>query len=221
MVELHVVCEANRNLYSSELDEYFRARHSVYVVERGWKELDRGAGREIDQFDTPHTIYLMAIENSRVVGGHRLVPTTEPTMLSTVFPELVLRGNIRRSDVYELSRIFVVRDRRGEQARPQIESVVLAGTMEFGLAERMNQFTIVMETWWIQRLAEIGWQVKPLGLPINIKGMITVGVAVDVSESAWAQTCVRRSVRGSVLVWNGLNPPSIRVPVPRRAVRQF
>ena len=41
-----------RRLYARLLDDYFRIRHDIYVVERKWTELARPDGREIDQFDT-------------------------------------------------------------------------------------------------------------------------------------------------------------------------
>src|SRR5262249_23853091 len=110
MLAVHVVRDSNRHLYADQLDQYFRARHDIYVKERGWKELDRPDGREIDQFDTPNAVYLVALDDGRVVGGHRLVPTSAPTLLSDVFPFLALRGVPRRQDIYELSRIFVVRE---------------------------------------------------------------------------------------------------------------
>lgn len=206
MVGIHVVRKENRHLYSDQLDQYFRARHDVYVKERKWMELDRPDGREIDQFDTSTTIYLMAIEAGRVVGGHRLVPTSEPTLLSDVFPQLALRDFVRSPAVVELSRIFVVRERRGGPS-DGVESRILAGTMEYALAEGITQFTIVMETWWVSRLQECGWQVRPLGVPFDIAGMLTVGVSIDVTDEAWEQTCSSREVPGSVLVWNGISKP--------------
>jgi acyl-homoserine lactone synthase len=212
MAELHVICEANRHLYESVLDDYFHIRHQIYVVERGWKELERADGREIDQFDTPRAIYLMAMEGSRVVGSHRLVPTDGPTLMSDVFPQLALRTPARRPDVYELSRVFVVRERRGEQAQPRIESIVMAGTMEFGLVEGLTQFSIVMETWWLPRFQELGWNPQPLGVPVNVNGMSCIGVEVAVTEQAWRQTCARRSVEGSVLAWQGLQSPLLKIP---------
>lgn len=218
MIDLHVVGHSNRHLYERELDHYFRARHIVYVKERGWKELDRPDGRDIDQFDTPAAIYLIAIENARVLGGHRLIPTTGPTLMGDVFPQLVMRGIVSSPDAYELSRIFVVRERRGEQTEPRVESIILAGTMEYGLALGINQFTIVMETWWIPRLRELGWRVRPLGLPVNINGMITIGVAIDVTQLAWEETCRKRSVGRSVLAWKGAQSPMLPLPVMRRAV---
>ena len=207
MVELHVITHANRHLYADALEEYFRIRHQIYVEERRWTQLAKPDGREIDQFDTPTTIYLVAFEGSRVVGSHRLVPTSEPTLMSDLFPGLALRGLVRKPDAYELSRVFVVRDRRGEQVQPSIESIIMAGTMEFGLIEGLSQFTIVMETWWLPRFQEMGWNPRPLGVPVDINGMNCIGVTVDITEDVWRTTCSKRAVDRSLLVWNGLDAP--------------
>lgn len=209
MVELHVICDANRHLYEDVLDDYFRIRYKIYVEERGWAELARPDGREIDQFDRPDTIYLMAIEGRRVVGSHRLVPTAGPTLMSDLFPQLALRSIIRRPDAYELSRVFVVRDRRGGQVEPKVESIIMAGTMEFALIEGLRQFTIVMETWWLPRFMAMGWNPRPLGVPVDINGMSCIGVAIDVTDTAWRETCRQRSVTCSPLTWNGLSKPAL------------
>jgi acyl-homoserine lactone synthase len=46
--------------------------------------------------------------------------------------------------------------------------------------------------------------------------MSTVAVMVDVNEQAWTEICVRRSVPGPMLVWQGL--PVIERPVIRDLV---
>lgn len=218
IADLHVITYANRHLYEDALEEYFRLRHQIYVEERRWTQLARPDGREIDQFDTPSTIYLMAIEGPRVVGSHRLVPTSKPNLMSDLFPFLAMRGLVRSPDVYELSRVFVVRDRRGEQIQPRIESIIMAGTMEFGLIESLRQFTIVMETWWLPRFQEMGWNPRPLGVPVDINGMNCIGIAANVTEEAWRETCRKRAVDRPVLVWNGLNAPVLGLP--DRALRR-
>src|SRR5579872_722414 len=104
----------------------------------------------------------------------RLVPTTAPTLLSELFPKLSLDGPIRRPDVYELSRIFVVKTRRGEHAGPRAEAIIQAAAMEYGLSIGLSAFTIVLESWWLPRLLDQGWVARPLGLPIEIDRMSTV-----------------------------------------------
>jgi acyl-homoserine lactone synthase len=215
-MDVHVIRHDNKHLYSEILEDYFRLRHQIYVVERKWTALDRPDKREIDQFDTGETVYLLGLEGRSIIAGMRLVPTTAPTLLSELFPKLSLNGPIQRPDVYELSRIFVVRSRRGEHVGPRAEAVIQAAAMEYGLSIGLSAFTIVLESWWLPRLLDQGWAPRPLGLPIDIDSMSTVAVMVDVNEQAWTEICVRRSVPGPVLVWQGL--PVIERPVIRDLV---
>jgi len=203
-MEVHVIRRDNRHLYADILEDYFRLRHQIYVVERKWMDLDRSDKREIDRFDTDDTVYLLGLEGRRIVAGMRLVPTIAPTLLSELFPQLSLNGPVRRPDVYELSRIFVVPNRRGEHAGPRAEAVIQAAAMEYGLSIGLSAFTIVLESWWLPRLLDQGWQARPLGLPVDINSMSTVAVIVDVNDQAWTEICFRRSVPGSMLVWQGL-----------------
>jgi len=216
-MEVHVISRDNRHLYSDILEDYFRLRYKIYVLERKWAALDRPDKREIDQFDTEETVYLLGLEGSSIIAGMRLVPTMMPTLLSDLFPKLSLDGPVRRPDVYELSRIFVIPSRRGEHAGPRAEAVIQAATMEYGLSIGLSAFTIVMESWWLPRLLDQGWVARPLGLPIDIDSMSTVAVMVDINEQAWTEICARRSVPGPMLVWQGL--PLIERPTIRALVR--
>src|SRR3978361_1072545 len=114
MAEIHVVRKDNRHLYEKYFDPYFRLRHDIYVKQRKWTALDRPDGREIDQFDTEDAVYLFFIDGGKQHGGMRALPTMLPTLMSAIFPYLNIRGAIRRPDVFELSRIFVIPERRGE-----------------------------------------------------------------------------------------------------------
>jgi hypothetical protein len=53
--------------------------------------------------------------------------------------------------------------------------------------------------------------------PVDIDSMSTAAVIVDVNDQAWTEICSRRSVPGSMLVWQGLAAIARRVigdPVP-------
>jgi acyl-homoserine lactone synthase len=85
---IHVISAVNRHRYEDVLDQHFRMRHEIFVEERKWEALRKPDGREIDAYDNEDAIYLLALENRRVLGGCRLHPTTKPTMMSEVFPHL-------------------------------------------------------------------------------------------------------------------------------------
>jgi acyl-homoserine lactone synthase len=212
MISVHLIANANAHLYRDEMDAYFRTRHEIYVRERGWKALDRPDGREIDQFDTARTSYVVAMDGSKIVGGMRLVPTLCPTLLSDLFPELSLRGAVKRSDIYELSRFFVTRERRGEQTNPRVEALVQCATMEYGVATGLRQFSIVCETWCVPLLQDQGWRTSPLGVPVELDGMSTMAVLVEISEQAVRAIRECRSIVGSILTVRGMQLPEPLTP---------
>ena len=69
---IHAISAVNRHLYDDVLEQHFRLRHEIFVEERKWETLRRPDGREIDSYDNEDTIYLLALDRRRVVGGHRL-----------------------------------------------------------------------------------------------------------------------------------------------------
>ena len=84
-------------------------RHKVFVELLGWKNLHSQTGLELDQFDRPDTVYVVAREQGRIVGVARLLPTLHPYLLEEVFPNL-LGGALppRSADVWELSRFAAI-----------------------------------------------------------------------------------------------------------------
>jgi acyl-homoserine lactone synthase len=68
MTSIHIVNDENRAGYEAILDEYFRLRHEIFVGERGWRDLERSDGRDMDAYDNEQATYLIALDNGRVVG---------------------------------------------------------------------------------------------------------------------------------------------------------
>jgi acyl-homoserine lactone synthase len=212
MTEVHVVRADNSHLYETELDQYFRGRYQACVLERGWKDLERPDGRDIDQFDTADTIHLLAIDEGKVVGGIRFCPTTAPTLLSEVFPQLSLTPLVGSSDIYELTRIWVAKNKRGKTEQPTVEALLTAGSLECALTLGMTKLWAMIEPWRILRNLSLGWTVTPLGPPHEVDGASVVAVEKDVSERIWIELCPRVSVPGPILIWNGAARPFYRFP---------
>jgi acyl-homoserine lactone synthase len=210
---IHVVDAGNRHLYGAELEQHFRIRHQIYVGERKWMALERSDGREVDQFDNEDATYLLALENGRVIGGTRRVPKLGPHWRADVFPFLAdVRGLQRGSDIVEWTRIFVVPERRGGDSK--VLHTVLAGMFEHCLANDIAAITVVMETWWMPRFLELGWEVRPLGLPTMIDGMNCVGTIITVSEEAYRRTLAFKDIDAPVILSSG---KATQRPAERRA----
>lgn len=207
MTKVHVVTAANRHLYEDVLDNYHRIRHDVFVRERGWKAIERDDGRDIDAYDGDSTVHLIAMDGDRVVGGERLTPTTSPHMLSEVFPGLAaVKGVPIGPSIWEGSRYFVVRERRVGRT----DCMLLAALQEFALDEGITHYSIVIETWWLPRLHEAGFVVRPLGLPTLIENQWALAATIDVGESNLDQARALGGITGSVLVRRGPQVPLIR-----------
>lgn len=207
MTAIHVISASNRHLYGPILDIYFRIRHDVFAKERGWKAVERADERDIDAYDRDDTIYLIAIDNDRVVGGQRLVPTTSPHMLNEIFQDLAaVKGIPIGPSIWEASRYFVTRERRSGRT----DCMMLAGVQEFGLEEGITHYSAVIETWWLPRLHEAGFVVRPLGLPTLIENQWAIAAEVEVRESSLERARALGGISGSVLVRRGPQVSLIR-----------
>jgi acyl-homoserine lactone synthase len=174
---IHAISAVNRHLYEDVLEQHFRLRHDIFVEERHWEALRKPDCREIDSYDDEDTVYLLALEGRRVIGGHRLYPTTKSSMMSEVFPHLAaVRGCPADPLVWEWSRYFVVRDRRDGALNLQLMTAV----QEFCLGQGIAQVSAIMETWWLPRFHEAGFVVTPLGLPALVENAWTMAATIDI-----------------------------------------
>lgn len=111
-------------------------RHKIFVERLGW-QLQIKDGAELDQFDRPDTVYVVAKdERNGILGCARLLPTTRPYLLGEVFPQL-LNGLTPpcSPEVWELSR-FAAMDFNNQMnpAAGQFSSPVAIQLMHESLA---------------------------------------------------------------------------------------
>lgn len=128
---IHIVTRANAFQYSEAMEQVWRLRHDLFVVEKGWRDLAKQDGREIDQFDTPSAIHFLAMESATVVGYGRLLPTTRPHLRSEVMPQLCEGDFPRGADTWEWTRQAVARSHRarGKAVNP-VSISLLTGIVE-------------------------------------------------------------------------------------------
>jgi acyl-homoserine lactone synthase len=209
MTRIHVVTKDNKSLYKDKVEEYFRLRHEIFVGERGWKDLERPDRRDVDAYDNDHAVYLLAIDQDRVVGGQRLYPTLLPHMISDVFAHMAGRGLPRSADIFEWTRYFVVKERRTGRT----DCRLLAAMQEFCLQEGITTVTAVVEMWWLPRWQQVGFQVRPLGLPTMLEGQPCLAAAIEVSQDSLDQVRRLAGLRGPCLERHGrVNPVLDQVP---------
>jgi acyl-homoserine lactone synthase len=210
---VHIVTSANCRHYEDALEQSYRLRHRVYIQELRWRGLPpRDDERELDQFDTAEAVHLLYLEGDKVMGGTRLMPTTEPHLLSEVFAHFAsIRGVPRQPDIAEWTRFYVAPERREEHKASRVGSIVLASMIDYALQEGLSAVSALMNTFWLPRFLGYGWRVRPLGLPDVHDGEWLVAGTIDISPPALAG--IRRACgleERSALVRLGPHRPLIR-----------
>ncbi len=200
---IHLIDRRNRGPYTNQLDEMFRLRHDIYVGRRGWKALAKPDGRDVDQFDTDNTVYLLGLDElGRVCSGLRLNPTTGPNLINTVFPHAVTRREIPVSDsIYEFTRYFVVSDRVPRLKRRQAAGELLVAMFEYGMAFGLTHISLLCDAFFLSTALEMRWNVEPLGLPTPYEEGTCIAILFEVSAAVADSTREVRGVHGPVLTY--------------------
>ena len=87
-----------RHRHTEQLRQYFALRKRVFCDRLGWVE-PRHDRYETDRFDPCFNVYILCIDpdTQQVCGGVRLMPTTGPTLLHSVWADMLPEGNALRS----------------------------------------------------------------------------------------------------------------------------
>jgi acyl-homoserine lactone synthase len=141
-----------------------RLRHRIFVEEMGWRDIDRGDGLEIDQFDHEEAVHHVVIRNGEVAGYQRMLPTTRPHLLTEVLTDLFVDEPPSGENVWELTRYAVAPGfRDGRRGVSTVGTELIAGFVEWGLPRGVNQVIIEFEPMWVLRALQLHFLARPLG----------------------------------------------------------
>lgn len=168
---IHIVTgeqsEADRRL----MEQAYRLRHAVFVGEMGWSRLRSADGREIDQFDTPHAVHMLAVADGEVIGYQRLLPTTRPHLMTEVFADLCEIERPSGPNVWEYTRYCAAkRYRESEQTELTIRRELVYAAVKWGLENGVDQFLFQFDPYRMLRLIQYHFRMAPLGLPKKFGG---------------------------------------------------
>lgn len=93
--------------FGQALVDYHRMRYRLFIQREGW-DIPHFDQMEFDAFDTPAAVYLIKRdpETKEVMGGIRLIPTTQPYLAEHVWPDLIQTRPIpKAADVWEGTRM--------------------------------------------------------------------------------------------------------------------
>lgn len=151
-------------------------RRRVFVDRLGWELPVIDEVLEIDRFDTPDAVYLIAHDPAMEthLGSLRLLPTLQPHLLSDVFPQMCEGGPMRGASIWEISRYCTSPDIVDARA---VRSRLLLAVGEFAELAGVTHYTAMTHLAFLSQVLAIGWDCEPLGLPAQDRSG-TVGALV-------------------------------------------
>lgn len=164
-------------------------RHKVFIEMLGW-ELQTKNGVELDQFDRPDTLYVIAQDDDGTINGcARLLPTDRPYLLGEVFPQLLNGQPLPASpDVWELSRFAAVDfDNQTSSALGQFSSEIAVSLLRQSIAcaaEQGAKRLITVSPLGVERLLRrAGFHSHRAGPPMIIGGHPIVACWIEVEPN--------------------------------------
>jgi acyl-homoserine lactone synthase len=201
---IHVVNLGNQHLYARQLDQMFRMRHAFYIEGHGWAGLTSVDGRETDEFDDEHAVYLMSIDPfGDVAASVRLNPTTGPTLLKK-FADWSDEAIPALESVWDISRWIAAPNHR-RAANPRWPSnhqrELMVGILEFCLSRGLTHLVMLAENRLAERIASYGWPLRQMGAPREYEGGkgIAVAAEITVGQHVLALTRAKTGVLGTML----------------------
>lgn len=180
---LLIIDHQNRACEHRALRSMFEARKRVFIDLLKW-DLPALAGRfELDHFDDVDATYLIVTD---AFGDHlasaRLLLTTRPALLDSLFPQLSEGPVPRGDDVLEITR-FCLSPGIGARQRRIARDSLLVGLVEFALANGIRTYTGVAELGWFRQIERFGWDCRPLGAPGLHGGQALTALRIDIDGS--------------------------------------
>jgi N-acyl-L-homoserine lactone synthetase len=164
-----------------------RLRGRVFKDRLDW-DVSVAGGLEIDRYDTFRPTYLLALEQSEIVGCVRLLPTTGPNMLSDTFPVL-LDGHAapRAARIWESSRFCVDTQNAAATAENGLREatyLLFAAMIEWAQERDLQAIATVTDLRMERILRRAGWHLDRVGAPRQIGATKAVAGLLPVSHEA-------------------------------------
>ena len=173
-------------LGTNALRGMFEARKQIFVDLLQWDVPVLGGRFEIDQFDDLHARYVMVTApGGEHLGSARLLQTTRPHILGSLFADLCAGPVPTGPDVVEITRFCLGRNQTAGERRLTRDCLVSALVRD-GLDRGVRTYTGVAEMGWLQQILGFGWRCRPLGFPRRSgRGMIgALAIEIDADTPA-------------------------------------
>ena len=179
-----------------------RLRGRVFKERLDW-DVSVSNGLEIDQYDAFKSTYLLALEQSELVGCVRLLPTTGRNMLADTFPVL-LDGHAapKAVRIWESSRFCV--DTKNvatsvENGLREATFLLFAAMIEWGQERDLQAIATVTDLRMERILRRAGWHLDRLGTPRQIGVTKAVAGLLPITNDALGASRAAGKISGRAI----------------------
>jgi N-acyl-L-homoserine lactone synthetase len=179
---IDLVLPETRFSFASALMEMHHDRKQVFVDRLGWQLPAMGSWLEVDEFDNEYAVYLLARSSEgRHQGSVRLLPSSRPHMLGSLFNHLCPGGVPGGDDCWEISRLVTKPSGSVGAGVVRVHRLLALALVEFAALNGIKRYTLVAETQRVPALLSIGWRVIPLGLPCRVEAEELQALQIELS----------------------------------------
>lgn len=195
---IHVIDYCPRAAEQPLLRSMFADRKRLFVDLFGWDVPVVDGKYEIDQFDAAGAVYIIAADDAgRHEASLRLLPSTQPHILDTLFPHLCPVGVPIGETTWESTRLCLPQ-RHGAERRRALRNALISAMVDVALARGIERYTGVIPDPFRREVLAMGWQAEPLGPAVRIPGgpigAFLVHVRPDTPERlAWTGVYTRHA----------------------------
>lgn len=158
----------------------FEARKRVFVDLLKWDVPVLDGRFEVDEFDDIHATYVVLADgHGRHSASARLLPTTRPHILKSLFPGLCEGPVPTGPEIAEITRFCLDRS-LGASGRLAARNGLVSALAAHALDSGIRTYTGVAEMGWLQQILAFGWDCHPLGPPRQVGGRWLGALAIAI-----------------------------------------
>jgi len=186
--------------FAGALMEMHHDRKQVFVDRFGWRLPAKGSWLEVDQFDNEYAVYLLARSpEGRHQGSVRLLPSSRPHMLDSLFSHLCPAGVPGGDDCWEISRLVTNPSDAAGTTILKVHRLLALALVEFAIVNGISRYTLVAKASRVPVLLSVGWPVVPLGLPTTVNGEELQALQINLQVSTLDEMRRRLRIHDPVL----------------------
>ena len=155
---IHIVEGLGTPADQSLLESMFEDRKRLFIDLLDWDLTVVDDRLEIDRFDDAYATYIIAADRAgRHLASMRLLPSTRPHLLGTLFERLCTDGVPVGPDIFEITRLCL----RPERLR--LRDGLIRAMVDHALDRGINRFTGVVTARFREQILAMGWHGEALG----------------------------------------------------------